>query len=480
NLFFSILGPEYKILPLSRLGGEDEEDTPLLISYSKAAIGTRVPRQIHIGSSDFFGENYLKPESLPVLPLKKAQDLPIIFSGGELSSAGAPLSGGGVVVSNNLIETNIDIIAGSFFMLARYEEFLPGLRDSFGRFPMSSSLAFRAGFSSRPIVNEYLELFWQWIGSFNLDIKRKNLWPENKHFAAALTHDIDAVRKHGFGKTLKRAAGLALKRGDFKGAIAELKEFSRLIFKAKENDPFWSFERIAGLEKKQGVVSSFFFLALRKGKEYSVNDTDVSSLIGGLERGGFEVGLHGSFSSADNYEIMRSEKENLDATVDNRPYGSRQHALRWSAGVWQTQSLLGLLYDSSVGFVEDAGFRAGFCLPYKPFDLIGRTAINIWELPLIIMDTAVLRADNRGLAPQECLELIFNYIQTVKKHHGVLTILWHNYAFPPLDIPSHYHRWREMYEKTLQELNKEGALTGSGRDIINWWIAANKTYETDI
>lgn len=473
NLFFSVLGLEYKLLPLSRFGAEDEEKASLLISYSKSAIGSRIPRQIHIYSSDFFGENYLKSESLPVLPLKKMNDLPIIFSGGE------PMAEA-VVASNNLIETNIDIVAGSLFMLTRYEEFLPGLRDAFGRFPGISSLAFRAGFSSRPIINEYLELLWQWIGSFNLGLKRKNLWPENKEFASALTHDIDAVRKHSFPKTLKRSAGLVLKKGDFKGAFLELKEFSRLFFRSKTRDPFWSFERIIALEKKYEAKSSFFFFALRKNKGYSIDDTDVSSLISGLERGGFEVGLHGSFSAADNYEIMRSEKENLDATVENRSYGSRQHGLKWNAGVWQTQSLLELLYDSSVGFVEDAGFRAGFCLPYRPFDLIGRTAINIWELPLIIMDTAVLRADNRGLTFQECLDLIFAYIQTVKKYHGVLTILWHNYSFPPAGISSDYQRWQEVYEKTLQELNKEGALMSSGRDIINWWIETSKIYEADI
>src|SRR5690606_18971454 len=43
--------------------------------------------------------------------------------------------------------------SASFFLLSRYEEYLPHVKDEVGRFPLKESLAYRNGFLEVPVVD---------------------------------------------------------------------------------------------------------------------------------------------------------------------------------------------------------------------------------------------------------------------------------------------------------------------------------------
>ncbi|MGB1307673.1 MAG: DUF7033 domain-containing protein, partial [Oceanihabitans sp.] len=46
-----------------------------------------------------------------------------------------------------------DIFAASFYLLSRYEEYLPHVKDDYGRFTAEESLAFKNNFLNQPIVD---------------------------------------------------------------------------------------------------------------------------------------------------------------------------------------------------------------------------------------------------------------------------------------------------------------------------------------
>ena len=46
-----------------------------------------------------------------------------------------------------------DIFAASFYILSRYEEYLPQVKDEYGRFIASESLAYKEGFLHQPVVD---------------------------------------------------------------------------------------------------------------------------------------------------------------------------------------------------------------------------------------------------------------------------------------------------------------------------------------
>ena len=51
-----------------------------------------------------------------------------------------------------------DPFAASFFMISRYEEYLPHIKDIHGRFEAKESLAFKNNFLEKPIVDIWINL----------------------------------------------------------------------------------------------------------------------------------------------------------------------------------------------------------------------------------------------------------------------------------------------------------------------------------
>src|SRR5882724_13052760 len=52
-----------------------------------------------------------------------------------------------------------DIFAAAFYLLSRYEEYLPHDKDEYGRYAHTNSLAFKEGFLHLPLVNIWLNDF---------------------------------------------------------------------------------------------------------------------------------------------------------------------------------------------------------------------------------------------------------------------------------------------------------------------------------
>src|SRR3712207_9585471 len=97
---------------------------------------------------------------------------------------------------------------------------------------------------------------------------------------------------------------------------------------------------------------------------------------------------------------MKSEKEKLDTIISSKQYGCRQHYLRFSPNkTWKQHEQLKLKYDASLGYADRQGFRCGYCFPFKPYDIVRDEVLDVWEIPLIVMD--VTRSEERRVG-KEC------------------------------------------------------------------------------
>jgi len=462
GLFFSPYGVNYTVIPLNEFNPEQyDHDEILAVSYGKEYFDTGCGKQIHIYASDFFGHDYLKPPSMPRMPLERYHDLPVIYAGqGKIDDF--------VKETENGVETNIDIIASSFFMVSRYEEVIINSRDEHARFPATASLAYQEGFLDRPIVNEYIELLWNWIQLLKSDLKRRPLWPQDKDFAVCLTHDVDSIRKYRFLPPVITIVSLVLRR-NFKQAISRTLEYLSSILNLRK-DPFDTFDYMLNLEQKYGFRSSFYFLGspgVKFAGRYAIDSTVVKRLIHEIEESGCEVGLHGNYESFDDFQNMTEAKQKLDAVVKDRSYGCRQHFLRWKTpDTWRIQEAAGLLYDTTMTFADCTGFRCGFCLPFRPFDLLENRVMDIWELPLIVMEGSLQNAQYQGLEPHKALDAIIKLINTIKSYGGVFTVLWHNSS---LDSQGEWTGWQEVYEQMLEYISSQDAWVTGGREIVKRW-----------
>jgi hypothetical protein len=466
DLILSLYGVSYRVMLFDQFkSGKFGSDETLVISYASKYLDTRAKKQIHIYARDFFGKNYLKPASMPETPLGKYRDLPAIYRGSGAFD-------NWVRNSEGLIETNIDIIASSFFMLSRYEEVVLDKKDKHDRFPATASLAYKEGFLDRPIVNEYIELLWGWIKQLKPELTRKPFWPDSRDFAVCLTHDVDWIRKYSIVPPVFSIGSAMLRQKNLRLASNITSDYLRTLFRYKK-DPFAdTFDYMLNIEKKYVCKSSFYFMAGGKSRfdeRYSLAEPEAVALIRQIEKVNCEVGLHGSYDSYNHLEYMLSEKARLDTVVKDKSYGCRQHCLRWKTpDTWRLQEKAGLLYDATLSFADHVGFRCGICLPYQPFDIAENRKLAVWELPLIIQEVTLHGASYQNMLPKLAYDEFVKHIEITKRFHGVFVLLWHNSSFDPL---SGWSGWKKVYEDVMSYIGKQNAFIEPGRNIIRWWQA---------
>jgi len=278
------------------------------------------------------------------------------------------------------------------------------------------------------------------------------VFEEDYEFALCLTHDVDRVYQtyqpfyYGIrNQNLRRIQDIW-----------------------SDKNPYWQFEDIMKLEDDLGVRSSFYFLneqhlfSDRPFRElfspkawklyigrYDIESKDIRDIIQELDLGGWEVGLHGSYNSYDNLDILRNEKVTLEKLSKSSIIGGRQHYLnRNTPETWEIQRSIGLKYDSSLGSSETFGFQHGY-LPLYPFN------DNFIVFPLTLMETTVMR----GRDYQNAKKICFDLLDEAQSNDAIMTVLWH----PRFFCEDVYPGYKSLYIELIEEALNMGAWVGDCR-----------------
>jgi hypothetical protein len=147
------------------------------------------------------------------------------------------------------------------------------------------------------------------------------------------------------------------------------------------------------------------------------------------------MGVHPGYHTFGDRNALASEVAYLRETLGSKSLGGRQHYLRWSPQTWHDWEACGLAYDSSVGFADALGFRAGTAFPYRPWSLRENRELDLIEVPLILMDCTPVKY--MRLCRTEGLARIRQLVSRISRVGGVFTLLWHN---TPLMDPE-YDGW---------------------------------------
>jgi len=457
NVILSTYGVNYKVCSYADL--EACSNIGVLISYGVSLPRYRTAKipHVHIAESDFWGDAYLTEESLPPLPLREFQGVPVLYWGNNTPRE--------QFTENK--ETSVipaDIIASSFFMLSRYEEVVINEKDRFGRFPAQASISYKAGILQRPVVNEYIDLLWNAISAVQKSIVREHPWKE-KGFAFCLTHDIDRVKlydspKHILG-ILWRAG---IKRGNVRSGLQAIRDAFGTWLKLRA-DPYDTFDQLIALEAEFDVKATYFFMAggdTAYDKRYHIEQ--LSEILQRLIAAGHEVGLHASFNSYHDPASLKTEKKRLEDVLSQPTFGSRQHYLRWETpATWIALAKAGVDYDATLGYAQYEGFRAGTCYPFHPYDILHDKEMPLWEVPLIVMDSTLL--EYRGLQSEVAKEAIMEMVAQVKRYRGVFTLLWHNSSLYDLVHPGVSAVFRDI----IKEICAEDPLRRTISETVKRW-----------
>ncbi|MGA2596473.1 MAG: polysaccharide deacetylase family protein [Bryobacteraceae bacterium] len=315
------------------------------------------------------------------------------------------------VLNGKEVRFNADLPGVTTLTLGRYEELSDDWLDSHGRFRTESGVAASGMFLDRPIVDEYGAVLGQAIR-----LLIPSLAEPHRGARVWLTHDIDEV---GYPFRLRRAAGHLLRRKKPSWALRD--SFRFLGSRSTDDLIIAKCIREAVQARLKLAVNWKSAAAGKFDIRYDLES--VKHLIRWNEENGVENGVHPGYMAFNNCGRLNAELDELRKAFGKTPMGGRQHYLRWSPRTWLDWERCGLKYDSSLGYVETVGFRAGTCVPYRPWLFVEDREATLLEVPLIVMDTSFI--DCMNCSNEEALAMMRVLVKRCEIANGVFTVLWH-------------------------------------------------------
>jgi hypothetical protein len=304
--------------------------------------------------------------------------------------------------------------------------------------------------------------------------------PAGYDFIACLTHDVDfaGIRSHRFDHTMfgflfRASVGSIL--GFLKGKLSFEKLMRNwkavlslpLVYAGFLKDFWYQIDKYIEVEKE--TKSTFFLIPFknrpgdnipkdsvkRRATNYDVSD--IREVARTLMGQGFEIGVHG-IDAWHNIEKSQQELNRIIEFCQGPEIGIRIHWLCFNNDSYRILEESGFTYDSTFGYNDAVGYRAGTAQVFKPLK-----AKRLLEFPLHIQDSTLFFPRRMNLSEERALELCEILIKNAKSFGGVLTILWHDRSFAPERL------WGDFYLNLLNEIKKYKVWFATAGEIVSWF-----------
>lgn len=274
-----------------------------------------------------------------------------------------------------------------------------------------------------------------------------------------LTHDVDAIcltpeiRAKQVAFQLANAARAGL-HGDMRTTGARLRDAARFAFSAGD---FRTLGNIREMEEVAGVRSILHFYGglpgLRRGSPrrllidpaYDIGSPYLREQLAALHDGGWTVGLHQSFDAWTDPAPMAIERGRVAEAAGTAITHCRQHWLHFSWGsTWAAQEAAGLAFDSTLGFNDRPGFRAGHALSFHPWDVGRNLPMRLTATPMLFMDSHFYDYDRTE--PSRIGAEMKRWLDEVCAVRGEASVNWHTHTI------TETYGWKRGYEELLKLL----------------------------
>jgi hypothetical protein len=341
-----------------------------------------------------------------------------------------------------------DIFAATFYLISRYEEYLPHKKDEYGRYAHVNSLAYKEGFLSVPLVNV-------WIDEFKVELKKRfsseanQLGIKGNKFSFIPTYDIDEAYSFKHKQWWRTQAGLIkdlLRRNTARYALR------KKVMAGKKADPFDSYDWMDALHERFVLHPHYFFLLAPKTAKYDRNILPYQKAMQDLihkHAEKYSLGIHPSWQSYGKKELVKSEIEMLESLSGQKIISSRQHYIRFELpSTYRLLTEAGILKDFSMGYGSINGFRASVASPFYWYDLEKEESTSLLLYPYCFMDANSFFEQKQS--PAETLIEMRYYYKTVKAVNGILIMIWHNTFLGTDEL---FAGWREIYKQFIEEIS---------------------------
>lgn len=328
-----------------------------------------------------------------------------------------------------------DWFAASFYLISRYEEYLPFQPDGYGRFPASASLAYRAGFLNRPLIQE-------WTASIRKKFNFHSLPEIQAEPQIQFTFDMDELfqfRHISCWRQGKRALRSLLT------ADGSRLELQYKVMKGERPDPYDAWQNLWPSMKSLPLRPLFFFSGAGKvqgnDRQLSVGHPAVKKILHRCREEG-EIGWHPSWASYQQPSLMEEELKRVEQGVGQNITRSRFHYLRFHLPEsYHTLSCQGIQHEYSMGYGDVNGFRASYADAFPWFDLSGNRVSSLIIHPFFFMDTVAVFQQKSD--PEKVVSLLSAIQRQYKGMVRELQVVFHPHCLSELG-------WRKLAEAWMQ------------------------------
>lgn len=304
--------------------------------------------------------------------------------------------------------------------------------------------------------------------------------PAGYEFMACLTHDVDftGIREHKFDHTMWGFVYRALV-GSLAGALIGREPWSKcwsnwkavfslpLVYSGLKDDFWLEFDRYMKIE--EGLGSTFYFIPFKnrpgtrgsdlapKHRAAKYDLSKAKSQVRELVESGCEVGLHGIDAWQDATQ-GHAERSRITEITGQSEIGVRMHWLYFSESSPKVLEEVGFTYDSTFGYNDAVGFRAGTTQAYCPLPVE-----KLLELPLNIQDTALFYPGRMNLSETNAMDACQVLIRSAAEFGGAITLNWHTRSLSPERL------WGDFYRELLEEMKEHRVWFGTAQEIVSWF-----------
>jgi hypothetical protein len=375
---------------------------------------------------------------------------------------------------------HIDLIGGlaRLLTLADESQVDDQARNRHGTFPVAALPPARASASAEPLVEHHVAALGRRLATLAPEIApAAPLWPAGRRYAVVVTHDTDAAALGAPMEIVFNSVKAIVRRDAVRARMA----WDGLMLKG--TDPLFGFGTWAELERGLGLRSAFFLYGRGKVRP-DLNDCRSSVFGAGVDWGllrslaadGWEFGLHPPIRAKHRIDEFLWGKQSVERRLGVPIYGVRHHywALDWRHPhiTFRKHVNAGFRYDSSIAWRDAAGFRAGTCLPYRPFDPGRGRPLDIYELPAAVMDAHVVNegasaAANPEADTEAATRRALRVAENVRRAGGILMLDWHTEAASAAYC---YRTYRPVFMRILATLIADSeAWFATPWDVTRHW-----------
>ena len=305
--------------------------------------------------------------------------------------------------------------------------------------------------------------------------------PAGYDFICCLTHDVDffGIRRQRFDRTM---AGFL-----YRSSIGSLIDWLRgrrtlaemcknwwaccslpFVFAGLCTDFWRPFKDYADIEDPR--KSTFFLLPFRgipgvapdgttkawRAAPYGISD--VQEEVRDAACRGSEIGLHGIDAWRES-DAGNREMKQVTSLTEKKPVGIRMHWLYFDGESPSRLEKAGFDYDSTCGYNETVGYRAGTAQAFRP---LGCT--TLMELPMLIMDSALFSRERMNLHWRSALQLCEQVVNNARRFGGTLVINWHERSLVPERL------WGNAYRELLEMISTgEPVWFATAGEAVQWF-----------